>query len=68
MNIYSYLETSGGQSSNLLSCKIFEHFALQVDPVIKFIQLGSTPFQRQRQVLKYDTMILKYDTMILYDT
>ncbi len=32
----------------MLSCKIFEHFALQVDPVIEFIQLGSFPFQRQR--------------------
>ena len=29
----------------LLSCQIFEHFALQVDPVIEFIQLGSTPFK-----------------------
>jgi len=29
----------------LLSCKIFEHFALQVDPVIEFIQLRSTPFK-----------------------
>ncbi len=29
----------------LLSCEIFEHFALQVDPVIEFIQLGSTPFK-----------------------
>ncbi len=28
-----------------LSCKIFEHFALQVDPVIEFLQLGSTPFK-----------------------
>jgi hypothetical protein len=28
-----------------LSCKIFEHFALQVDPVIGFIQPGSTPFK-----------------------
>jgi hypothetical protein len=28
-----------------LSCKIFEHFALQVDPVIKFLKLGSTPFK-----------------------
>ncbi len=27
------------------SCKIFEHFALQVDPVIGFIQPGSTPFK-----------------------
>jgi len=27
------------------SCKIFEHFALQVDPVIEFIQPGSTPFK-----------------------
>ncbi len=25
--------------------KIFEYFALQVDPVIEFIQLGSTPFK-----------------------
>ncbi len=24
---------------------MFEHFALQVDPVIEFIQLGSTPFK-----------------------
>jgi hypothetical protein len=28
-----------------LSCKIFEHFAIQVDPVIEFIQLGSTLFK-----------------------
>ncbi len=28
-----------------LSCKIFEHFALQVDPVIEFLQLGTTPFK-----------------------
>jgi hypothetical protein len=28
-----------------MSCKIFEHFALQVDPVIEFLQLGSTPFK-----------------------
>jgi hypothetical protein len=28
-----------------ISCKIFWHFALQVDPVIEFIQLGSTPFK-----------------------
>jgi hypothetical protein len=28
-----------------LSCKIFEHFGLQVDPVIEFIQPGSTPFK-----------------------
>ncbi len=28
-----------------ISCKIFEYFALQVDPVIEFIQLGSTPFK-----------------------
>ncbi len=27
------------------SCKIFEHFALQLDPVIEFIQLRSTPFK-----------------------
>jgi hypothetical protein len=30
-----------------LSYKIFEHFALQLDPAIEFIQLGSTPFKRQ---------------------
>jgi hypothetical protein len=29
----------------VLLCKIFEHFALQVDPVIGFIQPGSTPFK-----------------------
>ncbi len=28
-----------------LSCKIFEHFALQVDTVIEFIQPGSTQFK-----------------------
>ncbi len=28
-----------------LSCKIFEHFALQVDLVNEFIQPGSTPFK-----------------------
>ncbi len=28
-----------------ISCKIFEYFALQVDPVIEFIQLRSTPFK-----------------------
>jgi hypothetical protein len=28
-----------------LSCKIFEHFAFQVDPLIEFIQPGSTPFK-----------------------
>ncbi len=44
-NIYSYLETSGGQSSNLLSCKIFEHFALETDPVTEFIKLGSAPLK-----------------------
>jgi hypothetical protein len=33
--------------SEKLSCKIFEHFALQSDPAIEFIQLGSTPFKRQ---------------------
>ncbi len=31
--------------TNLISCKIFEHFALQVDPVIGFVQTGSTPFK-----------------------
>ncbi len=29
----------------LVSCKIFKHFALQVDPEIGFIQPGSTPFK-----------------------
>jgi hypothetical protein len=29
----------------MISCKIFEYFALEVDPVIEFIQLGSTPFK-----------------------
>jgi len=29
----------------IISCKIFEQFALKVDPVIEFIQLGSTPFK-----------------------
>ncbi len=28
-----------------LTCKIFEHFALQVDPVIEFIHLRFTPFK-----------------------
>ncbi len=28
-----------------ISCKIFEYFALQVDPVIGFMQCGSTPFK-----------------------
>ena len=28
-----------------LLCKIFEYFALQVDPIIEFIQLRSTPFK-----------------------
>jgi hypothetical protein len=32
-------------TSMAVSCKIFEHFALQVDPVIGFIQPGSTPFK-----------------------
>ncbi len=32
----------------VVSCKIFEHSALQVDPVIEFIELGSTPFKRRR--------------------
>ncbi len=29
----------------MISCKIFEHFALQVDTVIEFIQIKSTPFK-----------------------
>jgi hypothetical protein len=28
-----------------VSCEIFEHFAVQVDPVIEFFQLRSTPFK-----------------------
>ncbi len=32
-------------TSMAVSCKIFEHFALQVDPVIGFIQLRSTHFK-----------------------
>ncbi len=28
-----------------LSCKIFEHFALQADPVTEFVKLGSIPFK-----------------------
>ncbi len=30
-----------------VSRKIFEHFALQADPVIEFIQLRSPPFKRR---------------------
>jgi hypothetical protein len=30
----------------VLSCKIFEHFALQTDPVTEFIKLGFTPFKK----------------------
>ncbi len=29
----------------VLSCKIFEYFALQVDPVIEIIQPRSTPYK-----------------------
>ncbi len=29
----------------MVSCKIFKHLSLQVDPVIKFVQLRSTPFK-----------------------
>jgi hypothetical protein len=31
--------------SILVSCRIFEHFALQTDPVTEFIKLGSAPFK-----------------------
>jgi len=34
-----------GRLTLVVSCKIFEHFALQVDPVIGLIQPGSTPFK-----------------------
>jgi len=30
---------------NVISCKIFEHFALLVDPAIGFTQTGFTPFK-----------------------
>jgi len=40
-----YSDTSPFSISWLVYHKIFEHFALQVDPVIEFIQLGSTPFK-----------------------
>jgi hypothetical protein len=29
----------------VLSCKIFEHFALQTDPVTELIKLGFAPFK-----------------------
>ncbi len=29
----------------MISCKIFEHFALQSDPQTEFIKLGSAPFK-----------------------
>ena len=32
-------------SKSILSCKIFEHFARQTDPVTEFIKLGSAPFK-----------------------
>jgi len=38
-------QRENNKSLSCLSCKTFEHFALQVDPVIEFIQLGSTQFK-----------------------
>jgi hypothetical protein len=29
----------------VVSCRIFEHFALQTDPVTEFIKLGFAPFK-----------------------
>ncbi len=43
----TFVLATTSSSNNILSCKIFEHFALQVDLVIEFIQLRSTPFKRQ---------------------
>jgi len=34
---------SQGEVRRLVSCRIFEHFALQTDPVTKFIKLKSAP-------------------------
>ncbi len=42
---HCFHEEQNALAFNLVSCKIFEHFVLQVDPVIEFIQLGSTPFK-----------------------
>ncbi len=50
-----------GRASNSkwvrISCKIFEYFALQVDPVIEFLQLRSTPFKDSTTPFK-DSAIL----------
>jgi hypothetical protein len=29
----------------VVSCRIFEHFALQTDPIAEFIKLGFAPFK-----------------------
>ncbi len=42
----SFLTTILPKEPRQVSCKILEHFALQVDPVIESIQLRSTPFKR----------------------
>jgi hypothetical protein len=39
------LQTAEEKAKPRISCKIFEHFALQVDLVIEFIQPGSTAFK-----------------------
>jgi hypothetical protein len=31
--------------ADMISCRIFEHFALQMDPVTEFIKLRSAPFK-----------------------
>ncbi len=35
----------GPMSKIVISCRIFEHFALKMDPVTEFIKLGSAPFK-----------------------
>ncbi len=45
LNSFQYLWVRQEPTQIDVSCKISEHFALQVDPVIGFIQLGSTPFK-----------------------
>jgi hypothetical protein len=37
-------DRSVNQRMGAISCKIFEHFALQAESVIEFVQLGSTSF------------------------
>jgi hypothetical protein len=31
--------------ADMMSCRIFEHFAIQTDPVTEFIKLRSAPFK-----------------------